>query len=431
MPEAKPMLTPESGSAERRVLALLGGLCLFLSAVEYVIPKPLPFMRIGLANMPLLLALDIVSPSGFFLLALLKALGQGILSGSFFSYVFLFSLAGTFSSAAVMFVLRRGIPIPRVFRAQTDCGKRLFGFAGTGCAGAMVSNGVQLLLARYLVFGAALKYLVPPFLAAGFISGISLGIFCEIFCGRSKWYAAHTGKTIPDAVQPETAGDRSVYPPRTSRREERRLRRRERWNFFFDGGCLFTAAFIMALLFLFSHSTPSRVSQFVFFCFLAWLSGTKNNLPLTSAVIAGIIFFNLLVPRGQVIFHLGQLHITKGSLLLGIDKAVTLEGLVMLSSAFIKSDLRLPGGVGSLLSESLRLLEFLREHKGMIYRGNVIEGIDHLMLKTGFSKTDGGAVSTAKNVNQNKKQKIKQLLVLLTMILITLTISLLFYIIAA
>ncbi|MDR2479427.1 MAG: Gx transporter family protein [Treponema sp.] len=426
------MLTLESGSGERRVLALLGGLCLSLSAVEYVIPRPLPFMRIGLANMPLLLALDIVSPSGFFLLALLKVLGQGIISGSLFSYVFLFSIAGTFSSAAVMFVLRRGIPARRMFCVKGDSVRHRTGFAGIGCAGAMISNGVQLLLARYLVFGAALKYLIPPFLAAGLVSGVALGIFCEIFCGRSKWYAVHTGKTTSDAVPPETrtktAGERVLCPPYKSKREERRLQRRGRWNVFFAGGGLFTAAGIMALLFLFNPSIPSRVLQFVFFCFLAWFSGKKNNLLLTAAVIAGIVFFNLLVPGGKVLFQIGQLHITQGSLLLGTGKAVTLEGLVMLSSACIKSDLRLPGRIGSLLAESMRLLEFLREHKGIINRGSVIEGIDNLMLKAeSLIKTGGCTGSTAKNAIPGKKQRIKQLLILLTIVLVTLTISLLFY----
>ena len=43
----------------RKTIAILGAFCLFLSAIEYMIPKPMPFMRIGLTNVPLLLALDI------------------------------------------------------------------------------------------------------------------------------------------------------------------------------------------------------------------------------------------------------------------------------------------------------------------------------------------------------------------------------------
>jgi heptaprenyl diphosphate synthase len=100
---AKP-LTPRPG---RRDAALLGALCLFLSTVEYLIPKPLPFMRLGLANLPLILALDLFPFRAFMALVCLKALGQALVTGTLFSYVFLFSLAGTVASALSMYGLRR------------------------------------------------------------------------------------------------------------------------------------------------------------------------------------------------------------------------------------------------------------------------------------------------------------------------------------
>ncbi|MCL2128626.1 MAG: Gx transporter family protein, partial [Treponema sp.] len=190
------MLTPQPGRERDRSLALLGGLCLFLSAIEYLIPRPLPFMRIGLANLPLLLALDIFGPKDFFLLALLKVLGQGIIGGALFSYVFLFSLAGTFASASVMYLLRRLL------------GKKHLGFTGLGCAGAMASNGVQLVLARYFIFGPALRFIVPPFLASGFVTGAALGLFCEYFSRHSLWYAKHAG--LPANAQADAALE---FPP--------------------------------------------------------------------------------------------------------------------------------------------------------------------------------------------------------------------------
>jgi len=91
----------------RKNLAMLGALCLFLSAIEYMIPKPLPFLRIGLANMPLMLALDIFPFSAFMLLVCIKVIGQALITGTLFSYVFLFSLVGSFLSALLMFALRR------------------------------------------------------------------------------------------------------------------------------------------------------------------------------------------------------------------------------------------------------------------------------------------------------------------------------------
>jgi heptaprenyl diphosphate synthase len=378
----KPMLTPRPGKAERRTRALLGSLCLFLSAVEYLIPKPLPFMRIGLANLPLLLALDIFGPRDFFLLALLKVIGQGIISASLFSYVFLFSLAGTFASAALMYGMRRIM------------GTKHVGFTGIGCAGAMLSNGVQLLLARYFVFGTGLRFLVPPFLVSGFISGIGLGLFCEAFCRRSQWYAQHTGSGQAGDSGAALAGvskaggasteKPAVVPvpqagPKTA--EAHRSLRRQRWNDRFNSDELCIAGLLMAMFFLFSPSTLLRIPQFVFFCFLAWLSGKKYNPLISALIMAGIVFCNLLAPYGKILAAWGPLRITQGSLIGGLGRAVTLEGLVMLSGACVKPDIRLPGGLGNLLGESFRILEQMRERRAVFHRGHIIEGIDRLLLE--------------------------------------------------
>ena len=172
------MLTLSSG---RKNLAMLGAFCLFLSAVEYMIPKPLPFMRIGLANLPLMLALDIFPLPSFLVLVCIKVFGQALITGTLFSYVFLFSLAGTFFSALVMFFLRR------LF------GRERITFVGIGTAGAFVSNLSQLALAHVFIFRENVRYIAPWFLGAGLITGIVLGIFCEFFVRRSKWYAGASG----------------------------------------------------------------------------------------------------------------------------------------------------------------------------------------------------------------------------------------------
>ena len=403
------MLTRQHGNAgrlnaERRTLALLGSLCLFLSALEYLIPKPLPFMRIGLANLPLLFALDILSPKGFFLLALIKVLGQGIIGGALFSYVFLFSLAGTFSSAAVMFFLRNLL------------GKKI-GFTGLGCAGAMASNGIQLVLARYFIFGTAIRYLIPPFLASGFITGIALGMVCEYFCRRSRWYADHIGAEVS-----ETEALQETVPEKTAsrnKREECRRLRRKRWNGFFNAGELFIAGLIMLLLFLFCRSLPGRAVQFLFFFLLAMLSGKKINIFFTLLIMAGIVFFNLLVPYGEVLAVFGPLQITQGSLLGGLEKAVTLEGLVMLSAACIKSDLRLPGGTGALLGESFRMLERLREHFDLTAwrenRGGVIAQLDRILPELETAETEKGQ----DNPGKGTKRSVGSILVLGGIVLLT------------
>src|SRR5512137_110572 len=121
-------------SDDRDLVAFLGGLCLFLSTVEYLIPKPIPFLRIGIANLPLLIGLDLLSPGQLLLVATLKVIGQGMVSGTLATYVFLFSAAGTFSSALAMIAVRR-IVGPRM------------SLVGMGVVGALLSNLAQIGLA--------------------------------------------------------------------------------------------------------------------------------------------------------------------------------------------------------------------------------------------------------------------------------------------
>jgi len=380
---------------QRSRIALLGSLCLFLSAIEYLIPKPLPFMRIGLANLPLLLALDIFAPGEFFLLALLKVLGQGIIGGTLFSYVFLFSLAGTFVSAALMYLLRKCL------------GKKYLGFAGLGCAGAMASNGIQLILARYLIFGASLRYLIPPFLVSGFITGIALGLVCEYFCRHSRWYAGTEAET--GEAPPEVPAGAAPVP-------------KQRWNKLFNADELFVAGLLMALIFLLNRSLPGRVVQFFFFCLLAGLSGKKINPFAAFIFMVGIVFFNLLAPYGKVLAVFGPLRVTQGSLLAGLEKALSLEGLLMLSRACIRSDLSLPGTIGSLLGESLRILELMREKKNIIRRGHIIAGIDRLMLEM-------EAVNVNENAPPRKQQRsVKGIVLLCVIVLLTAVMDFVFFV---
>ncbi|HSV55539.1 MAG TPA: Gx transporter family protein [Magnetospirillaceae bacterium] len=164
------------GEHRARLLAFLAALCFFLSAVEYMIPKPLPFMRLGIANLPLLLAVDILPFRAFLALAAVKVLGMGLVTGTLLSYVAVFSLAGTLCSALVMFGSRA------LFRDRITA-------IGISVLGAVSSNAVQVVLASYFVFGAAAAIIAPVFLAMGLATGLALGVFAQRFTSVSLWYA--------------------------------------------------------------------------------------------------------------------------------------------------------------------------------------------------------------------------------------------------
>ncbi len=175
-------------------IAILGALSLFLSTVEYLFPRPIPFMRLGLANLPVILCLDLLEDkkrgkagiplAGYFLLILLKVLGQGMVNGTMASYVFLFSLAGSFSSGLVMLgawrFLHNGIS-----------------FLGISVLGALISNMSQIILSITFIFGPSAWRILPLFLGIGLTTGIFIGLFAQRFALKSLWWTQvrdHTGE---------------------------------------------------------------------------------------------------------------------------------------------------------------------------------------------------------------------------------------------
>ena len=172
--------------------ALLGAFCFFLSALEYMVPKPLPFMRLGIANLPILLAAEILPLPWFLVLALVKVVGMSVISGSLFSYIALFSLSGTLVAALAMWIARAA-------------GGRLISLVGVSIVGAVSSNAVQVVLARAVVFGEAARLIAPAFLAMGLVTGTLLGLFAERFAGTSAWYARAR------AARAGTSGEGAVH----------------------------------------------------------------------------------------------------------------------------------------------------------------------------------------------------------------------------
>ena len=390
------MLTASPGkeNTENRHIALLGAFCLFLSAVEYMIPKPLPFMRIGLANLPVMLACNVFPLRAFLILVCVKVLGQALITGTLFSYIFLFSLAGTFCSALLMFFLRRAL-----------C-ERLT-FIGIGTAGAVVSNVSQLSLAYVFIFRENVRYIAPVFLAAGLVTGIALGIFCEIFIRRSQWYWKFRCRFLYQYLQQHRENIKGEMPNSTENSGRKKNVKDDKTSgiilplrafvinisnntvvrklqFLNNSDISAKALFITGLLImpalLFNPSTEFRVIQFLFFLLLVIVSGKKVNIVFTVLITLFIIAFNLIVPYGKVLFSVGIFRITSGALEAGIHRAVTLQALVMLSKAAVRDDLRLPGAFGYLLGESMRIFSVIISRKKRITAENFITDIDNLMI---------------------------------------------------
>jgi len=131
---------------------------------------------LGLANLPVLISLEFFSPGYVLLLVLLKVLGQGMINGTLASYVFLFSVAGSFTSAFVMLGAKRA-------------GGRHISLVGISLFGAVASNVVQVILSVRFIFGMTAWAIAPVLMVFGGVSGLFVGIFAERFRERSRWLA--------------------------------------------------------------------------------------------------------------------------------------------------------------------------------------------------------------------------------------------------
>jgi len=178
---------PASGNPLRPVrtdlVAFFGALSLFFATLEYLFPKPIPFFRLGLSNLPLLVSLGFFSFREQMLLLLLKVVGTGIVNGTLASHVFLFSTGATLASFLVMYGLYRIVPA------------RFVSLTGISLAGALASNAVQIALAMTIVYGPASGVVAPWYFGLGTFTGWAMGWGATQFLKHSKWLGRLRGTT--------------------------------------------------------------------------------------------------------------------------------------------------------------------------------------------------------------------------------------------
>ncbi len=128
------------------------------------------------------------------------------------------------------------------------------------------------------------------------------------------------------------------------------------------------------------HSDPliKAAQALVFLCFC--LFARKRLRPLVALVfVFATVLMNVLSPFGKVIGYVGRFPLTQGALWAGLDKALTVVGLMYLSRLSVRSDLRLPGRFGELLGMTLRYLDRLLETKVEWSLKHPIDGLDRLL----------------------------------------------------
>ena len=145
-------------------LTLLAGIAIGIYALETLIPKPLPWLRLGLSNAVVLCVIVIFGLKYGLLVSIFRTTVGSLLTGMFLNPFFFFGLLGGVASACVMW-------------GSYAIGKKCFSLIGISIIGALTHNITQLLLA-YIMYIKRVEvfYLLPVFILLSVITGIITGV---------------------------------------------------------------------------------------------------------------------------------------------------------------------------------------------------------------------------------------------------------------
>ena len=162
-----------------KYLILLILLSLYLSLAETLIPKPFPWLKVGLANIGGIIALEKFGKQMAVEVVVLRILIQGLMLGTLFTPGFIISFVSGMGSLSIMIFLYH-------FRNKLT-------LVSISMLSALTHNIIQLLVVYFLLFrnininSKYIMFFIFGFLILGCISGLITGIIGEkLLLRRSK-----------------------------------------------------------------------------------------------------------------------------------------------------------------------------------------------------------------------------------------------------
>lgn len=155
--------------------------------------------------------------------------------------------------------------------------------------------------------------------------------------------------------------------------------RRDRFDPLLSPGVRFVWGTSLLVLFLFQQNPILKLLLVCLFAYLATLSGKRIRIGYFLTLIVSITVFNLLTPYGQVLLQVGPLRVTRGALVAGAAKGLTIAGLVFVSLFTVSRHLVLPGSFGLFLARSFFYFERLYGEKKRVRRNHIIADIDAIL----------------------------------------------------
>lgn len=277
----------------RQKIAYLGALTLLFSYAELFLPRFVPFFRLGLGNIIILLALNLDFGS-FLLLNLIKVAANAMLNGILFSPFMLISLAQGFSSGIVMYILAAALK-----------NRHLISIYGISLAGSAVSAVVQIFTSS-LYLGSGTYSLLGPMLIFSIFSALITAFLSE---------KLHIPNTTPELLY-ENSDDSS------------------------DGKIGKSYNTVIIICILLSATLSMMTKGIIVLCaglivavVMQLLCGRKIFVIPHLSLWLFVIFCSILSPNGKVLAKIFNFSITQGAILSGIEKAIKLSTTMALSQS--------------------------------------------------------------------------------------------------
>lgn len=155
-------------------LSLLATFAIVVHSLETVFPSPLPWLRLGLANIMTLVTLILFGLKAGLYITIIRVVVGSLLTGSFMNPGFFLSLSG-----GIMSTLAMGFMIS-IF-------KNAFSPVGISLIGAFVHNLTQVAMAYVLIVGRKeIFFLTPIILGFAIITGTFNGIASTVLANHLK-----------------------------------------------------------------------------------------------------------------------------------------------------------------------------------------------------------------------------------------------------
>ncbi|MBN2586712.1 MAG: Gx transporter family protein [Candidatus Fermentibacteraceae bacterium] len=171
-------MTERTDNADGRLKAevLMVVLATGAGVIENLLPRPVPFIKPGLANIVTVAAVARYGMLTGLRVNILRTTGAALFTGSLATPTYVLSLAGGVASAMVM-----------------GASRRLLSVTGISVAGSLASLWIQLVLASVLLPGLPAASILLPLSVWGFLSGAVTGIIAAVLLRKGFPWMPGTG----------------------------------------------------------------------------------------------------------------------------------------------------------------------------------------------------------------------------------------------